>query len=234
MLDITNPATLREVGTFSDDVNIDDMTLSQNHIYLGSRYGSKKIRAVNISNPAAPAAAGVYNNMIYGTALCADNRYLYVAGGWYGLNLLDFNAPAAPVLAARYYLSDIDLIDVATYKDQVFVLDKYRGVMQFKNNLLTSVPSQETRQPEMCALLPNYPNPFNARTTITFTLPHEERVTLSVYNLLGQRVTDLLDGKMGAGAHKIIWQADRVPSGLYFCILKAGAFSQTQRMLLLK
>jgi len=234
VLDITNPAALREVGTFSDDVNIDDMTLSQNYIYLGSRYGSKKIRAVNISNPAAPAAAGVYNNMIYGTALCADDRYLYVAGGWYGLNLLDFSAPASPVLAARFYLSDIDLIDVATYKDQVFVLDTYRGVMQFKNNLLTSVCSQETHPPETCALLPNYPNPFNARTTITFTLPHEERVTLSIYNLLGQRVADLLDGKMGAGVQKIVWQADQVPSGLYFCILKAGAFSQTQRMLLLK
>ncbi len=234
VLDIANPATLREVGTFSDDVNIDDMTLSQNYIYLGSRYGSKKIRAVNISNPATPAAAGVYNNMIYGTALCADDRYLYVAGGWYGLNLLDFSAPASPVLAARYYLSDIDLIDVAIYRDQIFVLDKYRGVMQFKNNLLTSICSKETSQPELCALLPNYPNPFNAGTTISFTLPREERVKLSVFNILGQRVADLLDGSMGAGAHKIVWQADQMPSGLYFCTFEAGAFSQTQRMLLLK
>ncbi len=234
VLDITDPATLREVGTFSDDVNIDDMTLSGNYVYLGSRYGSKKIRGVDISNPAAPAAAGVYNNMIYGTALSADDRYLYVAGGWYGLNLLDFSAPAAPVLAARYYLSDIDLIDVATYRNQVFVLDKYRGVMQFKNNLLTSVSANENHQPEACALLPNYPNPFNASTTITFSLPHEERVTLSVYNLLGQRVADLLDGKMGTGVHKIVWQADPMSSGLYFCQFKAGAFSQTQRMLLLK
>ncbi|HPI73147.1 MAG TPA: T9SS type A sorting domain-containing protein [bacterium] len=234
VLDIANPAALREVGTFSDDVNIDDMTLSQNYIYLGSRYGNKKIRAVNISNPAAPTAAGVYNNMIYGTALCADDRYLYVAGGWYGLNLLDFSAPTSPVLAARYYLSDIDLIDVAVCRDQIFILDKYRGVMQFKNNLFTSICSKETSQPERCALLPNYPNPFNAGTTISFTLPQEERVKLSVFNLLGQRVADLLDGAMGSGVHKIVWQAEHMPSGLYFCTFEAGAFSQTQRMLLLK
>lgn len=234
VLDIANPAALQQIGSFTDDVTIDDMTLSGDYIYLGNRYGSKKIRAVNISNPAAPTAAGIYNNMVYGTALCADDRYLYVAGGWYGLNLLDFSAPLSPALAARYYTGDIDLIDVAIYGDHIFVLDKYRGIMQFKNNLLTSIHAEKAQQPVAFELLPNYPNPFNDATTISFTIPREERVTVSVYNMLGQQVAHLLDRKLAAGRHNLTWNSGDTPTGMYFCKMTAGAFKQTRRMLLLK
>lgn len=234
VLDISDPANLREAGTFTDDVSIDDMTLSGEYVYLGSRYGSKKIRAVDISNPAAPVAAGIYSNMIYGTALRADERYLYVAGGWYGLNLLDFSDPAVPLLASRFYRTDIDLIDVAVHKDHVFVLDKFRGILQIKNNLYTSVHEEIGSAPEAFALLPNYPNPFNAATTLSFTLPCAEHVTVSIHNVLGQEVAVVVNGRLGAGVHHVTWEAGKNPSGLYFCTFRAGDFKQIRRMLLLK
>jgi hypothetical protein len=85
----------------------------------------------------------------------------------------------------------------------------------------------------------NHPNPFNPQTVIGYTLPRTERVSLSVYNLLGQRITTLIDQIQSAGNHSVTWDgADRegrpVASGVYFYRLKSGDFAQTKKMLLLK
>ncbi|HPG38806.1 MAG TPA: T9SS type A sorting domain-containing protein [bacterium] len=234
ILNISDPANPQQVATYTDDVSIDDMALSGDYIYLGNRYSTVKIRALNISNPAAPVAAGMYNDRIYGASLAADGEYLYVGGGMYGLNILNFSDPQTPTLATSYLVNDIDLSDVAVAGNQIYVLDRYRGVLLFKNNLLSSINDQNTGRPLSCQLLPNYPNPFNAGTTISFTLPREERVTVTIYNLLGQAVATLVDKKIAAGNHTFNWQATAMPSGLYFCEFKAGAFKQTRRMLLLK
>jgi hypothetical protein len=89
------------------------------------------------------------------------------------------------------------------------------------------------------ALEQNYPNPFNPVTTITFTLPRQEKVELEVYNLLGKKVRVLLQEQMIAGSHLVQWDGrndagESLGSGIYFYRLKAGDFVQTRRMLLLK
>jgi hypothetical protein len=84
-------------------------------------------------------------------------------------------------------------------------------------------------------LAQNYPNPFNPSTSITFALAKAEQVKLEVYNALGQRVATLVNGKMPAGQHSIVWDARNAPSGIYFYKLEAaGAFSQTRKMVLMK
>ena len=234
IIDISNPLEPVQAGTFTDNVNIRDMAMAGDHIYLSDVYGGKKIRSVNISNPAAPTAEGIFNDRIYGTAVTTDERYVYVAGGMYGLKVLDFSAPMAPTLAAGYYREYLEMSDIAVTRQYIYVLDKYRGVMQFRNNLMSSVSCEVPARPDVFALLPNYPNPFNALTTLSFTLPREERVTLSIYNLLGQTVVKLVDRRMEVGMHRVSWQAEGMPSGLYFCEFRAGSFRQIQRMLLLK
>jgi len=93
--------------------------------------------------------------------------------------------------------------------------------------------------PAAFALHQNYPNPFNPVTTIRFDLPASVRVTLSVYNLKGEKVRVLLDRNMTAGQKSIDWngRSDEewtVASGVYFYKLKAGEFKKTRKMILMR
>ena len=80
----------------------------------------------------------------------------------------------------------------------------------------------------------NYPNPFNPSTTIKFSLPTRTNVDLKIYNALGQMVETIVSGGLNAGTHSYVWNAENYPSGVYFYQLRAGTFTETKRMLLMK
>jgi choice-of-anchor B domain-containing protein len=80
----------------------------------------------------------------------------------------------------------------------------------------------------------NYPNPFNPSTTIRYTVPKNEFVNLSVYNLLGEKVAELVNEVKNAGEYKVNFTADGVTSGIYFAKISAGDFTQSIKMSLLK
>jgi len=84
------------------------------------------------------------------------------------------------------------------------------------------------------ALAQNYPNPFNPTTVIAFGLPTAGHVKLTVFNILGQQVCLLLDGNLEAGEHRVDFNADNLPSGIYFYRLQHASGEQTRKMLLLK
>jgi hypothetical protein len=83
-------------------------------------------------------------------------------------------------------------------------------------------------------LHPNYPNPFNPSTTITFDLPQTTRATVRVYDIAGREVALLSDDVFSAGTHSVSFYGSRLPSGIYFCRINAGRFSATRKMILLK
>ncbi len=80
----------------------------------------------------------------------------------------------------------------------------------------------------------NYPNPFNPATTIDFTLVANAHVQLNIYNVLGQRIATLINTRMAAGAHSIIFDGENLPSGTYFYELITGGKSQVKKMTLMK
>jgi hypothetical protein len=89
--------------------------------------------------------------------------------------------------------------------------------------------------PTVYSLLQNYPNPFNPQTTIKYSLPLAGLVTLKIYDLLGREVTTLIQGKKEtAGNHSINFNANNLPSGIYFYRLQADKFSETKKMILIK
>ncbi|MCB2230841.1 T9SS type A sorting domain-containing protein [bacterium] len=88
--------------------------------------------------------------------------------------------------------------------------------------------------PDRYELYANYPNPFNPTTTIAFALPEAQKVTIEIYNVLGEKVTTLVDGRMVAGYHSLEWDAGEYASGVYLYRLKAGDFVETRKMVLLK
>ena len=88
--------------------------------------------------------------------------------------------------------------------------------------------------PQKYELLQNYPNPFNPSTTITFSIPERSRVTLKIYDLLGQEVETLLNDDFTAGKYSTRWDAAGLATGTYFYRLEAGKFTETKKVLLLK
>jgi len=122
-----------------------------------------------------------------------------------------------------------------------------RGVLDYTNSnykleprksddfgTITSVYLDPSVTPKEYALEQNYPNPFNPSTTIRYTLPERARVTLTIYNLLGQVIESLVDMDQPQGTYVVPFDASRLSTGVYFYELRAGNHQQIKKMLLLK
>ncbi|MBU2446710.1 MAG: carboxypeptidase regulatory-like domain-containing protein [Bacteroidetes bacterium] len=83
-------------------------------------------------------------------------------------------------------------------------------------------------------LMQNYPNPFNPSTLIKFGIPEKSNVNIAVYNLIGEKVVDLVSEEMNAGYHEIQFNANQLSSGVYLYRIEAGRFISVKKMLLLK
>jgi len=90
------------------------------------------------------------------------------------------------------------------------------------------------------ALLPtqfaahNYPNPFNAATNISFSLPRAADVRLDIYDMLGRKVSSLVNEYMFTGYHTVVWKPDGLGSGMYFYIITTGDYDACDKVMLLK
>ena len=102
------------------------------------------------------------------------------------------------------------------------------------HNIVTSIANQNSSIPDRFELYQNYPNPFNPSTTIKYDLPKESSVKIEVYDILGKKVATLVDGIMKAGSYRIIWDANRFASGVYFYRIQAGDYHEVKKLLLLK
>jgi len=110
---------------------------------------------------------------------------------------------------------------------------------------VTSAVAQEFSNPGSHALLQNYPNPFNPATTIRFQVPAASQITLTILNALGQKVRTLLDRRLEAGQHQVVWDSrddigEKVASGVYFVRMRAAKgsasseFAQTRKLALVQ
>ena len=144
--------------------------------------------------------------------------------------------PANNTSMVRLEIYDIKAID-HDGKDVVIAGSVYRGE--------ASSPTQEEhQQPAKFELMANYPNPFNPKTTVMFSLTEEAYVTLRVYDVLGREVVTLLDGERTGGVHAMQWDGknssgNQVESGVYYCRMSVRAssgqqFNQAQRMVFMK
>jgi len=88
--------------------------------------------------------------------------------------------------------------------------------------------------PNQFNLSQNYPNPFNPTTTIKYQIPELSFVTLKIYDVLGNEITNLVNEEKSAGSYEVDFNATTLPSGIYFYKLQAGNFVETKKMVLLK
>jgi hypothetical protein len=83
-------------------------------------------------------------------------------------------------------------------------------------------------------LFQNYPNPFNPTTTVSFVISYPSFVTLGVYDVLGREVATLVNEMRQPGEYSVKWDAGQMPSGVYFYCLRAGTFTETKKLVLMR
>ena len=140
---------------------------------------------------------------------------------------------AAGVFSWSPALADAGKTFVVTVQATDGVATIESTVLLMASSVITGV-EEESGVPTDYVLMQNYPNPFNPTTTIRFGLPKDSNVRLSVFNILGQEVTVLVNKQMSAGYQKIEFDASKLTSGLYIYRIQADNFVQIKKMLLMK
>jgi hypothetical protein len=170
--------------------------------------------------------AEIYNVMVHGQAgnggksafLAFDPIGLNTTPGYHWIGASDywhtFNAPNCPPNASPL----------------VSVYEALQGIVSVND---------EAEFPKAFSLKDNYPNPFNPITNIHYELHKNTEVNITIYDLLGREVKQLVNGKQMSGKHKVTWNGKNdfdqpVAAGVYFYIVEAGDFVQTRKMVLLK
>ena len=126
----------------------------------------------------------------------------------------------------------------------VYYVCKYHASMGMKGtitvNAATGINQVSNSLPQNYSLMQNYPNPFNPTTRISYALPYESKITLSIYDLTGRLVSKLVNNTESAGYHSVNFNASNLASGIYFYRIEAVSadgskkFKDTKKLVLLK
>ncbi len=189
-----------------------------------------------LTKPSYGAAAGI----VSGT------RVVWVSTGGGELHSYEFshhliNSPDEPkkvgeaLYDSKFYLSqNYHWNHYAEYWD-MFTFNLYGDPALERNGaIMTDIDDPPLSTPNRFALDQNYPNPFNAITVISYNLPGPSDVVIEIYDILGRRVETLAHGEQQAGYHQVVWNAEDIPSGIYFYRIQAGEYAETRKMVLLK
>ena len=212
---VSSPDTIRVYGlgaTYGCE-------LSVYHINLGSvRIGLSRDTVVTVTNTGnQPIVVSNITSSL--PVFSAFPERLTISVGGYVLDTLRFAPVAEGQLAAK-----IIFVSDSLWADTITVI---------ANGSLTGV-AEGLGIPNEYTLSQNYPNPFNPSTTIRYGLPRRSHVSVVVYNMLGQRVAELVNGDMDAGYHEVKFDAAGLASGVYFYRLHAGDFVQTRKLSLVR
>jgi hypothetical protein len=142
-------------------------------------------------------------------------------------------------LPLEFGLGSASVIDSIVIRWPSGLVQGFAGITP--NQILTAVEGENLiglRNPSSTALEykleQNYPNPFNPNTKIQFSIPRDEFVSLIVFDILGREVKELTAREMKAGLYEIDFDSSSLSSGIYFYTLKAGNFTGTKKMVLVK
>ena len=123
--------------------------------------------------------------------------------------------------AGNLHMNDIQII-VADINGDALNVSHFQGAQNYQSG------------PHSFELSKLYPNPFNPSTDISFSLPMDNHVRLSAYDVRGQEVDVIFEGAQSIGKHSYTWNATNLPSGVYYIRLQAGSMVTSQKALLIK
>ncbi|MBS1493666.1 MAG: T9SS type A sorting domain-containing protein [Bacteroidetes bacterium] len=222
--------TWSTVAYFSFQAEVFDIYIDGTSIYLGTGHGVH--RSTNnglnwtVLNNGLGADPYVSSIIRVGSALFCTQMF----GGRGLFRSYDNGANWVDVTGLYFIFSDFN--DVINFNNNIFVATS-SAIYYQPQSQLTSVRGMSGTVSSF-SLQQNYPNPFNPATTIKYSIKQNEFVTLNVFDLAGRIVSTLINDYKTAGEYSINFNAANLPSGIYFYTLKAGDFSETRKMILMK
>lgn len=178
----------------------------------GSTTAAQNVQAkITVTDPYATGILNDFQN--FGTIAAGSSA---LSSGNFGVNTVNLPATHTFVFHAKIY-SNSSLY----WEDSTSVIV---GILDNLDNL-----------PQVFSIKQNYPNPFNPKTTIEFSIPNNEFVELKIFDVNGKEIHTLVNDNLTAGSHKYDWiTAESIASGIYYYTIKAGEFTNTKKLILLK
>ncbi len=226
IFDLNNPSNPSAVGTFYPLAMNSDVFVSGNYAYVAC----SDLQIIDISDCTNPVLAGTYDTPVDTRNVFVRGSYVCIADDTAGVYIVNIVDPTAPSFAGRYQTRG-PARDICKDESYVYVAEGSRLLILRFNP--TGLEDHGGLMPANM-IMHNYPNPFNAQTTISYHLPEASPVSLSIYNILGQKVATLVDGIQQAGEHKVVWDAAKIASGLYFGKLVTVSKNKNTKMMLLR
>lgn len=229
---------LEEAGPFNVSVTLDPDSLTQVIPAAGGvleytiQIVNNEAQAVSFS---AWTEARLPNGSTYGPIL---NRSLTLGAGASVFRAMAQNVPGNAPAGNYQYIAKVGSAGGTVWDQDSFPFTKlgadntgYRGwgIYGWDEELANAANTISGY-----SLKQNYPNPFNPETVIAFALPEDGDVSLTVFNVLGDEVAEILSGWTQAGEYSVVFDAGKLPSGIYFYRLQAGNFTQFKKMALVK
>jgi hypothetical protein len=232
IIDISDPISPFIACLWDSSVSAPGVTVSGIYVYL-TRFPGLTI--LDISNPVSPSLVSKYHTSGWSESVAIQGNFAFLAEGKFGIKVIDISNPTSPSPAGSYDTPG-HAWSMVVRSNYAYIADN-SSLLVLKLSTATTIADQSTVSTSR--LSQNYPNPFNPATTIQYSLPTSEYVTISVYNSLGQLVKTLMSEQKPAGEHNVIWDGTnhsgmKVSSGLYLYSIIAGEFRSVKKMLLVK
>jgi N-formylglutamate amidohydrolase len=219
-LDTSGLAGLSSIGALVTDSNTSFSEFIRGLSSLGSLFEAQGISAVPSSSQPSPGSGNPYFTGGYSTVRHGSRN-----GGFIS---------SVQIEAYRVGLRDT-AVNRKTYADAITaVFDEYLRLHFGWAGIVTGIEVGVGTLPEELRVPQNHPNPFFQSTIIEYVNPEASRVTVRVYNMLGQELETILDRYEPAGVGRISWNARQRPSGIYFYEVEAGGRSIANKMILLR
>jgi len=150
-------------------------------------------------------------------------------------NFGTINAGSTALSSANFGVTTVNLPANHTFVFHAQIYSNNSMYWEDSTSVFVGISNLDDQIPQVFSLQQNYPNPFNPKTTIEFSIPKTEYVKLKIIDVKGKEVQTLVSDNMSAGVYKYDWNAaDNVASGIYYYVIKAGEFTDTKKLVLLK
>lgn len=165
-----------------------------------------------------------------GTTLAPGDRQLYISCGPFEMALGDTQNVTIAIIGAR---------TAKHYLNNITVLKYFTGNVKWMYDNWILDTEEEQGIPKLFSLSQNYPNPFNPTTIVRYDLPETSNVEITIYNILGEKISTLINGIQQAGVKEVTWNGTDdfgrvVSAGIYIYQIRAGNFVKSRKMVLMR
>jgi len=230
------------VNDFDQDGDVDLVLPTQSGLYMTS------FENVDYDTDNTPVSMYRYHRSFDGVGpsfgdgyLCGDANHDWLVGTGDIDYIIDYVFRGGPA-PQPYASGNVNCDGSVNVSDAVYLINYFKGgpaPCDCERRQAKAFENDNNILPLEFSLGRSYPNPFNPSTAFSYSVPRAAHVNIAVYNILGRKVTDLVDQVMSPGQYEVVWNGtdehgQTVVSGIYFTSMRSGDFVSTRKMLLLK